>query len=66
MKLGSQEHDDLMKQFERDCRPGRIDREAKDLWPRGIIYQDGHVNALFLAYRMGYALADAIHKQRAA
>lgn len=53
--LTTQEHYDLMKQFEKDCKPGRVDREDKSLWQKGIIYQDGHVNRLFLAYRQGYA-----------
>ena len=60
--LKSQEHHDLMLQFERDCRPGRIDREAKDLWPRGIVYQDGHVNDLFKVYRMGFVYGKVIER----
>lgn len=63
--LTTKEHYDLMAQFERDCRPGRIDKESKDLWPRGIIYQDGHVNRLFLAYRHGYAYGKSIHREAA-
>lgn len=66
MKLGTQEHEDIMKQFERDCRPGRIDREPKESWPRGIIYQDGHVNELFRVYRHGYAFAKSLYQQRSA
>lgn len=57
--LKTQEHADLMAQFERDMKPGRIDKEDKQLWPMGVIYQDGHVNNLFIAYRFGYALGKA-------
>lgn len=60
--LKTKEHQDLMAQFEKDCKPGRTDKEAKDLWARGIIYQDGHVNALFLVYRRGYAYGQAIER----
>lgn len=54
--LLTKEHYALMDQFERE-HSGRFDREDKALWPKGVIYQDGHVNELFLAYRRGYAHA---------
>lgn len=54
--LLSKEHYDLMAQFERE-HSGRFDKEDKALWPNGFIYQDGHVNELFLAYRRGYEYA---------
>lgn len=56
--LNDKEHYDLIAAFER-CHPGRMDKEDKALWPRGIIYQDGHVNELFLAFRRGYAYSRA-------
>jgi len=52
----SQEQYDLMAQFEKTYRYGRLDREPKSFWLKGIIYQDGEVNKLFLAYQQGYAL----------
>lgn len=58
--LNTQEHVDLVAQFERDCKPGRLDKEAREFWAKGQIYQDGHVNALFLVYRHGYAFAKAV------
>ena len=58
--LKTQEHTDLVAQFERDLIPGRLDKEPRDLWQRGRIYQDGTVNALFLAYRHGYAFGKVI------
>jgi hypothetical protein len=63
--LKTQEHYDLMAQFEKDCKPGRTDKEPKESWARGIIYQDGAVNELFKVYRMGYALGKAIEQQAA-
>lgn len=56
--LKSQEHYDLMSAFERTHR-GRMDKEPKEFWSRGRIYQDGKVNELFLAFRQGYAYAKA-------
>ncbi|BEG74475.1 hypothetical protein [Achromobacter xylosoxidans] len=58
MKIFDQEHYDLMIQFERE-HSGRFDREAKEFWPKGIVYQDGRINELFLTYRRGYAFCEA-------
>lgn len=58
--LKTQEHYDLMAQFEREFKGRRLDKEPRDGWARGIIYQDGHINELFLAYRRGYALGKAV------
>lgn len=56
--LKSRAHYDLMASFE-STRPGRLDKEPKESWAREAIYQDGHVNELFLAYRRGHAYAQA-------
>ena len=58
--LGTQEHIDLMAMFDREHKGRRLDKETRDNWSRGIIYQDGHVNELFLTYRKGYALGKAV------
>lgn len=50
------EANDLMAQFERDFAHLRLDREDRGQWRRGNVYQNGEVNALFLAYRKGYTL----------
>lgn len=54
IQLRTKEHEELMKQFE-SFKPGRIDRESKDQWNKGIIYQNGEVNELFLMFRKGVA-----------
>lgn len=59
MTLFSQDHYDLMAMFERALKPGRLDKEPKELWPKGRIYQDGRVNDLFLAFRHGVAYGRA-------
>ena len=60
MTLFSQCHYGLMEMFEREFKGMRLDREAKEYWAKGRIYQHGEVNQLFLAYRKGYALGKAI------
>lgn len=53
----TKEHYDLMASFEREHKHCRLDREHdKAHWGKGHVYQDAHVNQLFLAYRQGYAL----------
>lgn len=59
--LKTQEHIDLIQMFEREITGYRTDKESKDLWPKGRIYQDGQLNELFLVYRRGYALGKATH-----
>jgi hypothetical protein len=55
--LMTKEHYELMASFEREHKHRRLAREKdKELWKRGAVYEDGHVNELFLAYRKGYAL----------
>jgi hypothetical protein len=63
--LKTKEHYDLISQFEKE-HSGRFDKEPKESWPRGIVYQDGRVNELFLAYRRGYSLGKAASRQEAA
>jgi len=58
--LKTQEHYDLMDAFEREFRGHRLDREPKGIWARGNVYQSGDTNALFLAYRRGYALGKCV------
>jgi len=58
MTLFSREHYELIEMFEREFS-GRKDKEPKELWSKGVIYQDGMVNQMFLAYRKGYAMGRA-------
>lgn len=51
--LGSKAHSDIMEVFERTFKGMRLDKEAKDVWTKGCIYQNGEVNQLFLAFRIG-------------
>jgi hypothetical protein len=62
--LKTQEHIDLMAMFERQHTGYRLDKEAKELWAGGHIYQHGELNQLFLAYRRGYAFGKAVEMHR--
>lgn len=59
--LKTQEHIDLIAMFEREFSGHRLDKEPKNLWTIGRIYQDGQLNEIFLAYRRGYAFGKATH-----
>lgn len=61
--LNTQEHIDLVAQFERDIqRQFRVQlaKEAKEMWPQGHVYCHAETNSMFLAYRFGYAYGKAI------
>lgn len=63
MRVGSQEFYDLVAMFDREFKGSRLDKEAKDMWSKGHVYQSGETNNLFLAYRKGYALGTALSSQ---
>ena len=64
MNIKSAEHYDLMEMFEKEFRGHRLDREDKAMWPRGVVYQSGETNALFLAYRKGVSYGKARERER--
>lgn len=58
MDINSSEHDELMKRFEHySCGKFHPDVEDVSLWRKDIIYQNGELNRLFLAFRSGYEFA---------
>jgi hypothetical protein len=60
MTLLGKEHYELIAQFDKTFEHFRLDKEPKDLWPAGHIYQDGYVNNLFAAFRLGFAHGKAV------
>ena len=60
MSVFSEEFYGLLNRFEMQYSHLRLDRENKDLWTKSIIYQDGHTNQLFLAYRRGFSYGVSI------
>jgi len=62
MTLLSKEHYELMENFERNFAEMRLNKEPKELWCKGIIYENGETNKLFLAYRLGYELGKSVER----
>lgn len=48
-------HYELIAQFDKEFSRLRLAKEPKEMWPKGVLYQDGRVNDLFLAFRKGHA-----------
>jgi hypothetical protein len=64
--LNTKEHYELMAQFEKEFKgAGRMDKETKGDWARGIIYEDGIMNNLFKVYRSGYAYGKCVERLEA-
>mgnify|MGYP007069505986 CR=1 FL=1 len=57
MTIGSTEHYDIIEGFERQFNGMRLDKEEKELWYKGNVYQSGETNALYKAYIAGYSHA---------
>ena len=58
----TKEHYQLLEYFEKSFKGVRIDREPKDLWTTGQIYEDGETNKLFSAFRLGYSFGKAVER----
>lgn len=67
MKIGTREHQDIIAAFEKYLSKAplrcRLDKEDKSLWPKGLIYQDGRTNDLFMVYSAGYACARCVYME---
>ena len=63
MLIKSKEHYDLMDNFEKTFHCERLDKEDKELWSKGNVYQSGEVNKLFLAFRLGYSAGKQEYQQ---
>lgn len=62
MSITSKEHYELMEMFERIYGGERLDRERKENWMRGYVYQNGETNKLFIAFREGVAYGKTTDK----
>jgi len=65
MQITSKEHYEMMENFEQRFK-AKPTREPKDLWSKGVVYCDGHLNRDFLLFRQGYSLAKAIYQSQSA
>jgi hypothetical protein len=55
--IGTKEHYDMLDMFDKMNKYERLDKEDKELWSKGIIYQDGRVNNLYRSFISGYTFA---------
>lgn len=61
MQIGTTEHYEMISGFEKHMKTSpiraRFEKEEKEHWNKGRIYQCGNTNDLFRVYSAGYALA---------
>ena len=62
MKANSKEHFEMMAFFEKEHKSMRLDKEPKELWSKGNIYQNGETNAAFVSFRFGVSYGAAISR----
>ena len=61
MTIGSKEHYELLEAFEKAFKAFRLDKENKDLWSKGHVYQSGEVNNMYKAFILGYSTGRAVY-----
>lgn len=62
MKLGSKEHEDMLKIFEKSFSHMRLDREKdKESWRHGNVYECGETNQLYKAFISGYSAGRCVY-----
>lgn len=62
MQIKTQEHYDIIAMFEKLGLGVRYEKEAKELWQKGHVFQHGETNNLFLAFRHGVAFGKALER----
>jgi len=60
--LGTKEHEELLKSFEKIYHHLRLEKEPIELCMKGQIYQNGETNKLFKAFELGYATGKCIER----
>lgn len=61
--LFTKEHYELIAQFEKSAgKYFRLDKEPKELWKRGQIFQNGEANNAFKMYCEGFAYGRAVER----
>jgi len=53
---------DMQKEFERVYEGLRLDKEAKEFYPKQHFYQNGEANDKFIAFMNGYQVAKSIYQ----
>lgn len=61
--LGTKEYYDLIAAFERDYNgTHRLDKEPKELWSKGNVYQHGELNLLWRAFERGVSFGKLYYR----
>jgi hypothetical protein len=65
MTLTSKDHYEMIEFFERNASKFssvsfRLEKEPKDMWSKGRVYQDGKANDAFLMFRLGVSYGKAL------
>ena len=66
MTIQSADHYEMIEFFDRLFAHLRLDKEPKDMWAKGRIYQNGEANDLFIAFRHGVGYGKSVEFQGAA
>lgn len=61
--IGTKEHYDILENFEKNFNNMRLDKEPKELWSQGRVYQSGETNNAYSAFILGYSFGRTTHMQ---
>lgn len=61
VKVGTKEFYDILENFEKNFYHMRLDKESKEYWGTGQIFQNGETNNAYKAYVQGYSLGRAVY-----
>jgi hypothetical protein len=61
MKVGTKEFYDILESFEKNFNHMRLDKESKEYWSTGQVYENGEANNAYRAYVLGYSLGRAVY-----
>ena len=59
MTIKSKEFYEMTENFDKNFSHLRLDKENKENWAQGQVYQNGETNNMFKAFQHGYELARA-------
>ena len=61
MKVGTKEFDDILENFDKNFKHMRLDKESKEYWSKGQVYQNGETNNAYSAFVLGYSLGRVVY-----
>ncbi len=61
MKIGTKEFEDILESFEKNFSHMRLDKESKEYWRTGQMYENGETNNAYRAYTLGYSFGRVVY-----